>query len=131
MKIENINFPTFDDNLGSLTVYEVFKNIPFEIKRIFTVKAKKNEIRGNHAHKECSQILICVNGKIEVECKDGLSHNSYLLESKSQGILIPPGIWASEKYLVENSILMVICDQEYTQTDYIKRWSEFKKFKKI
>ena len=130
MKIEIIKFPTFEDNSGCLSVYEVFKNVPFAIKRIFTVKAKKNEIRGNHAHKECAQLLICLNGKIMVECKDGLNQNTYLLESTSKGLLIPPGIWASEKYLEENSILMVLCNQEYIQDDYIKTWNEFIKFTK-
>ena len=54
-KIKNSN--------GELTIAQL--NFNFTIKRIFTIKAKKNSIRGKHAHKKCRQILYCLDGEIK------------------------------------------------------------------
>jgi hypothetical protein len=44
--------------------------------------------------------------------------------------VIPPGIWAEQVYEEENSILMVLCDREYDEGDYIRDFNEFLLFKK-
>ena len=122
-----IQFEIHSSSSGNLCVYESDDGVPFDIKRIFTVMAKKNEIRGNHAHKICQQLLVCVSGEIEVICDDGLNQRIYRLSEMGKGLLIPPGIWASEKYINEGSVLMVLCDQGYEKNDYIFNYEEFKK----
>ena len=122
-----IRFPTFEDSNGTLGVYESGKHVPFTIKRVFTVSAKAHDVRGQHAHKKCMQLLVCVEGKIRVDCDDGLQLTQYMLTGMSPGLLIPPGVWAREEYLTDNSILMVLCDHEYEPDDYIRDYDEFKK----
>ena len=41
--------------------------LPIKIKRIFFSSGKKNYFRGDHAHKRCSQLLICLRGQIKIE----------------------------------------------------------------
>jgi hypothetical protein len=59
-KIELLTFPSFSDHSGVLTVLDNIDLIPFKVSRFFTVSAEKKTIRGKHAHKECSQLLISV-----------------------------------------------------------------------
>ena len=122
-----IQFKVHSNSSGNLCVYESGDKVPFDIKRIFTVTAKKNEIRGNHSHKICKQLLVCVSGEIEVTCDDGLNQRIYRLSEMGKGLLIPAGIWAFEKYINEGSVLMVLCDQAYEKDDYIFNYEEFKK----
>ena len=127
LKEKIIQFEVHSNSSGNLCVYESDDKVPFDIKRIFTVTAKKNEIRGNHSHKICKQLLVCVSGEIEVTCDDGLNQRIYRLSEMGKGLLIPAGIWASEKYINEGSVLMVLCDQAYEKNDYIFNYEEFKK----
>jgi len=122
-----IQFEVHSNSSGNLCVYESDDKVPFDIKRIFTVTAKKNEIRGNHSHKICQQLLVCVSGEIEVICDDGLNQRIYRLSEMGKGLLIPAGIWATEKYINEGSVLMVLCDRIYDKNDYIFNYEEFKK----
>ena len=51
-----------------LYVYEKIPLAEFSLKRCCSVlNPRKNSIRGNHAHKKCTQIIICINGACEVE----------------------------------------------------------------
>jgi dTDP-4-dehydrorhamnose 3,5-epimerase-like enzyme len=120
-----IEFPYFKDTNGVLSVYESFDRVPFEIKRVFTVSAKAFDVRGEHAHKKCIQLLICIRGKIKVSCDDGKQVSNYTLAGESAGLLVPPGVWAKEEYLIDDSILMVLCDRGYEQDDYIREYKEF------
>jgi len=128
-KPQKIQFKKHEDSNGVLCVYESGQLVPFNICRVFTVSAKEGEVRGNHAHKECTQLLVCVSGKISVFCDDGQVENEYLLDNMDVGLLVPPGIWAKEKYLVDNAVLMVLCDRGFEPEDYIREYNEFKLYK--
>lgn len=122
-----IQFEVHSNSSGNLCVYESGDKVPFDIKRVFTVMAKKNEIRGNHSHKICQQLLVCVSGEIEVICDDGLNQRKYKLNEMGKGLKIPAGIWSSQKYIHERSVLMVLCDRIYDKNDYIFNYEEFEK----
>lgn len=122
-----VQFPTFVDNNGVLCVYEEGA-LPFALKRVFTVTAKYGDVRGDHAHKECSQLLVCVSGQIRVTCDDGSVVEEYVCGSGEEGLLIPPGIWARQEYLGDNVVLMVFCDRVYEEEDYIRDYNDFKSF---
>lgn len=122
-----MNFSSFIDENGILCVYEGEKDIPFAVRRIFTVSAKEGDVRGMHAHKRCKQLLVCSFGKIRVVCDVGLEKYEFELSAPSGGLLIPEGVWSSQEYLVDNSVLMVFCDHSYQESDYIRDFEEFKK----
>ena len=69
-----IKYKNFKDNRGLLVPFEIKNRMIkinnsfyFKMKRIFFSVGKKNYYRGDHAHKKCSQILLCLNGSIVVE----------------------------------------------------------------
>ena len=127
--IKIIELPFYQEDNGSLIVIEELINLPFEIKRVFTVTAMAGSIRGQHAHIECAQFLTCPTGIIKVLCDDGTNKKTYILDSSKIGILIPPSIWAEQVYIKENSILNVICNKKYSSTDYIREYNDFIKFR--
>ncbi len=104
-------------------------DIPFNIKRLFYVrKVSSNGERGHHAHKKCSQILICLTGSINVKFWDGVDIRSEVLASPNEAILVPAGIWVSETYS-DDAILLVLCDYIYDPGEYIKDKTEFERWK--
>lgn len=120
-----VDLPVHAHDNGELVVVEHGKSVPFATQRMFTVRAPEGAIRGQHAHKRCAQFLICVHGVIHVECDDGEQKTKYLLDAGSKGLLVPPGIWASEIYVVGGSVLSVLCDRPYEAADYLRDYGEF------
>jgi dTDP-4-dehydrorhamnose 3,5-epimerase-like enzyme len=120
------------DARGALSVIEVLQDIPFEIARLFYITdVKQGETRGHHAHHQCKQALICIRGACEICCDDGENKKNFLLHSTSNGLYIPPGLWAEQKYLEEGTILLILADQHYDEKDYVRNYSTFLKIRGV
>ena len=105
-----IRFGKFEDPNGVLCVYEGSRHVPFEIRRVFTVTAGAGDTRGDHAHKQCTQLLVCLSGEINVSC-DGYTVSEYRLDNMGEGLLIP-GDMARQTYVNEGALLMVLCTED-------------------
>ncbi len=125
-----IDFQTISDDGGKLVVMESGGSLNMAIKRVFTVVDHKDVRRGCHAHKECTQILICQNGCCEVLCDDGKQKKRFVIDDPSRGLCIPPSIWSEQFYKTDNTVLLVLCDQLYDEEDYIRNYSEFEIYRK-
>lgn len=128
--LQYISFPLKTSPEADLIVYEGNKEIPFSMKRVFIVKASQKTDRGSHAHKECAQLLVVVNGKCVVTCDDGTNKTTYILTDPNQGLLIPPTIWAEQKY-TPGTVLMVLTNQPYEEEDYLREYDKFLEFRGI
>jgi len=112
-----------DSERGDLMAFDTI-DVPFYVKRVFVVNnVTVGEIRGNHAHKDCIQALICLNGEVNIHIH-GIGYHSLF---KGQTLLIDKLTWSSQKYLQPNSELMVLCSHEYDKNDYITDFEEFKR----
>lgn len=127
--VEEIIFPRHHGDGGKLCVFEQGGVVPFEMYRIFTIQSDGESTRGNHAHFTCTQLLVCLQKKITVICDDGVESKTFILSNSHQGILVPPGIWASQTYHEEATVLMVICDKAFDPNDYIRDYDMFLKYK--
>jgi|TARA_B100001063_G_C16671222_1_gene506468 dTDP-4-dehydrorhamnose 3,5-epimerase-like enzyme len=126
--MKKIKFKVYKKKSGSLIPFSLKKNFPIKVKRIFIINGNKNFIRGDHAHKKCSQFLFPILGKIKVEHVSKDKAGSVLLDfSKKEGILLKPKTWCKIKFLTKNAILLVACDMEYQFSDYIESYQEFLK----
>jgi dTDP-4-dehydrorhamnose 3,5-epimerase-like enzyme len=115
---------------GDLVVAEeCSKSVAFSIARVFSVRANKGCTRGRHAHRECTQLLVCTNGEMNVICDDGSKTASYTLNKANYGLLIEPGIWAEQNYTKDNTVLTVLCNRKYNESDYIREREVFLKYK--
>ncbi len=114
---------------GKLIIMEGGGHVPFVIERVFTVQASAGDIRGQHAHINCSQFMVASNGAVEIHCDDGESVKVFVLDRSEIGLLVPPGIWCQQTYLTQDAILTVLCDQHYSASDYIRDYDEFLLYK--
>ena len=127
-QVELVRFPVHGDKRGSLIALEGGQNIPFEIRRVYYIYGVSAALpRGFHAHRKLNQILICIHGKINVHCEYGEKEEEYILDSSDKGLLIGSFVWHSMTFIDEKSVLLVIADGHYNQSDYIRDYQEFKK----
>jgi len=124
-----VKLPHFFEDNGDLVVIERFVNVPFDIARVFVVRAPDGAIRGQHAHRKCSQFLTCPSGTIEVVCDDGRQVAEFVLSQPNEGLLVPAGIWSKQTYRGPQAALTVICDRRYEAEDYIRDYGGFLDFR--
>jgi len=121
-------FKKFKKNSGTLIPISLKKQIPFKTKRIFLIYGNKDFVRGNHAHKKCSQFLLPVLGKIELTYVNKILNKKVILDSsKKKGILLKPLTWCKLSFITKNAVIMVFCDREYEFKDYIEKYEDFLK----
>ena len=119
--------PRVADIRGSLTVGEFDRSIPFAAKRYFMVfDVPSVETRGEHAHRECHQFLICVRGSCAVVADDGTNRQEFLLDRQDLGIHLPPMVWGIQYKYSADSVLLVFASHYYDSVDYIRDYSEFR-----
>lgn len=114
------------DPRGDLSVGEFPKDIPFEPKRYFLVfNVPSEKTRGEHAHHNCHQFLLCVKGSCAVVVDDGHDRCEVLLESPDMGIYLPPLTWGIQYKYSSDAVLLVFTSHYYEAEDYIRDYDEF------
>jgi dTDP-4-dehydrorhamnose 3,5-epimerase-like enzyme len=118
------------DARGDLLAIDFSLFEAFKVKRLFYVHNVPNgNVRGEHAHRACSQFLIAVSGKLNVFLDDGEKKSELILDSPSLGLLIPPGVWAVQYKFSSDAVLAVLASDPYDADDYIREYEDFQKFK--
>lgn len=121
-----VEFPRTRERSGALTALESFKDVPFEINRVFYLyDIPGGENRGGHAHKLCHQLLIAASGAFDVKTDDGIHSRTVRLDRPYCGVYVPPGIWAEESNFSSGSICLVLASHAYDEADYIRDYSKF------
>lgn len=111
---------------GNLTAAEFGNDLPFIPQRYFLTYAIPSEqIRGEHAHRLCSQFLVCVHGECHLRVDDGENCEEFCLNRPSFGVLVPPMVWATEHLHSPDSVLMVLASRPYEPQDYIRDYRDF------
>lgn len=125
--ISVVNLRTIVDPRGNLVPLESGVDIPFNIKRAFYIfDNQENVTRGFHAHYKTQQFLICVQGEVNVVCKDGTDERRFNLKGPNQGIYIPELIWDEITYTSKDAMIMVFSNTHYNRNDYIFSLDELK-----
>jgi dTDP-4-dehydrorhamnose 3,5-epimerase-like enzyme len=120
-----IELPCHRRDNGAVVVAQTSAAVPFEIARVFTISAPVHAKRGEHAHRLCSQLMLCVSGAVEVVCDDGSDKKMFSLDHGDLALLVPPTIWNTVTFREQNSVLIVLCDRPYEEHDYIRDYSAF------
>lgn len=120
-----LEFPTYSDERGLLSVLDESVS-PFEARRVFFVYDVPNRhVRGEHAHRECHQLLVCAIGSVRVHLDDGIDQWDVTLTSPDRGLHIPAMTWASQYQFVPGTVLMVLASHPYEANDYIRSYDDF------
>lgn len=124
--IKLIEFPMLGDERGSLLSLEGNKNIPFDIKRVYYIfNTVKGISRGFHAHKELKQVAIAVSGSCRFVLDDGTDKAEVILDMPTKGLLIESFMWREMHDFSDDCVLMVLADQLYDESDYIRKYEDF------
>lgn len=119
-------FPIVPDLRGNLTAGEFTREIPFVPLRYFMVfGVPSKEVRGEHAHRECHQFLICVRGSCAVVADDGTRRVEITLDAPNRGVHLPPMTWATQYKYSADALLLVFASHHYDASDYIRAYSDF------
>ena len=120
--------PHIMDLRGSLTFAEYDKSLPFVPRRYFLVfDVPSREVRGEHAHRECHQFLVCIKGSCSVVVDDGEKRTEVVLNRPNLGLHIPPMVWATEYKYSQDAVLLVLASDIYKADDYIRDYDLFLK----
>lgn len=98
----------------------------FAIARSFWITDVPNgSKRGIHAHKEETQILIAIQGSLNVSLEKSSGEVFFFsLNSPNQALILPPKYW-SEVTFTKKAILLGLSNREFSESDYIRNKEEF------
>ncbi len=129
-KVEEKRFPMHGDARGQLIALESMSDhIPFEIRRAYYIfDTVPGTIRGNHAHKELKQVLVCLSGACTISCElpDG-TVSEHCLDWPDRALLIEGLVWRQMKYFSKDAVVLVLASEHYMEEEYIRDYDEFRK----
>lgn len=121
-----INLPKYSDDRGSLCCIEENTQVPFSIARsYYSFNIPDDAKRGGHAHFIQSEMLIAINGKVDVLLDNGQKREIIQLNSPDQGLVINPMIWHELMNFKNNCTLLAYASHVYDSKDYINSYEEF------
>lgn len=127
---EIIKLKTHGDlSLGYLTVAE---KLQMPINRVYwSHQIPGGAVRGNHAHKECVQILFALQGSIKIETltPDG-REMTFELSDPSDGLVLWPHVWHSMTYGPQ-VVQLVLASMTFDSNDYLRTKIEFENHYKV
>lgn len=126
MRIQLLPLQAHGDDRGSLIALEEEKNIPFTIKRVYYLFDTGQGVRrGFHAHKSLKQVAIAVRGSCRFLLDDGKEKIDLRLDHPQQGLLIESFVWREMYDFSPDCVLMVLADNLYDESDYVRDYGTF------
>ncbi|EOJ9649213.1 MULTISPECIES: sugar 3,4-ketoisomerase [Enterobacter] len=128
MNIVKIPLQMHGDERGLLVAIEENRHIPFNIKRVYYMYDTQTKVRrGYHAHKKTTQVAIVLKGSCKFLFDDGYTKQDITLDNPAVGLLIEPLVWHEMYDFSDDCILMVLADDFYDESDYIRNYDDFVK----
>lgn len=128
--VKELQLPWHGDERGKLIALEALTDlVPFEVKRVYYIfDTTPGTVRGNHAHKDLRQLLVCVSGACTIACEmpDG-SKSEHRLDWPDRGLLIEGLVWRQMKEFSKDAVLLVLASEHYDESDYIRSYDEFRR----
>lgn len=125
-KCRIIDLPRIADARGNLTFIEGQNHIPFDIKRVYYLyDVPGGSDRGEHAHKNLHQFMVCMSGSFDVCLDDGFESKLIQLNRSYFGIYICPMIWRYLDNFSSGAVCMVLASEPYDEADYIRDRDEY------
>ena len=124
--VKMLTFPKFSN--GGFVEVEGLRDIPFEIKRVFYIFGKGNvgTVRGKHSNRKSEFVLYNIKGKSKVKTIDeDLNEVVYELNEPNQAVYLPKMVWKEMYDFAEDSVLMVLTNEYYDTTEYIRDFDDF------
>jgi acetyltransferase-like isoleucine patch superfamily enzyme len=125
--VELVQLKTAMDMRGSLVAAQLGQELPFVPRRVFAVyNVPGSRVRGEHAHKKCSQLLVSLHGGCSVMVDNGKQRQEFRLERPDLALLIPPMVWGTQFKHTPDAVLLVLASDDYDADDYIRDYDVFR-----
>lgn len=126
MEVKKITFQIHGDDRGQLIALEEFKEVPFDIKRVYYMYDTGEGVRrGFHAHKCLEQILICIHGSCKILLDNGTEKEIVPLDKPYEGLYVSNDMWREMYDFSPDAVLMVLASELYDEADYIRDYDAF------
>ena len=114
------------DLRGSLVAADFSSDLPFVPRRVFTVfEVPTKDVRGEHAHHQCEQFLLCLAGSVSAVVDDGETRQEFRLDRPDLGLYVPSMVWGSQYNYSPDAVLLVFASHEYDADDYIRDYDDY------
>ena len=125
-KAKLVLLPKILDKRGNLSVIESENHIPFIIKRTYLIyDVPGGEVRGGHAFIEQKEMIVALSGSLDIIVFDGVKEEKFSLNRSYQGLYIPNGLWRHMENFATNTLVLVISNTLYNETDYNRNKKQF------
>lgn len=115
------------DERGALSFVEAAADLPFEIRRCYWLYGMPPGcVRGAHAHRRLSQVIIAVKGSFSVSLENACGSARVRLDSPDRALLIESMTWHELTDFSEDAVCLVLASEDYDESDYIRDYSNFK-----
>ena len=126
-----IDLPRFLDMRGNLSFIEEDSHIPFQIKRVYWIyDVPGGEHRGGHAFKQTDELIVALSGSFDLNLHDGTMEYKFPLNRSYYGVIVPRMVWRMIDNFSTNSLALIIASTDFSATDYIRDFEEFKQILK-
>lgn len=101
--------------------------VPFDVARLFYIcDVPFDSIRGEHANRNSQFVFVCVAGSCVIHVERGLDEKADIILDNPQKMLwVNKMTWKEMHGFTEGAVLLVLSDQHYDSTEYIKDHEEF------
>lgn len=124
--VKLLDIKTLGDERGHLVALENDKSVPFAIKRVYYLTDTQPGVpRGFHAHKELTQVAVCVSGRCLMKMDDGYTQEEVWLDAPDKAIVIDKMIWHEMHDFSSDCVLLVLASDFYDEQDYIRNYEVF------
>lgn len=122
-----IELPKIHDPRGNLSFIEEENHVPFQIKRVYWIyDVPGGEHRGAHAFKQTDELIVALSGSFDLNLHDGTMEYKFPLNRSYYGVIVPRMVWRMIDNFSTNSLALIIASTDYSGTDYIRDFEEFK-----
>ena len=118
-----------DDDTTGLSFFEGEHDIPFKIRRLYTIFEKEqNNQKGFHANKQSWHLLFCPYGDIDVMLDNGKEIKVVSLSDPSVGLMLHPSIWREIFWRKTGSVLCVAASGHYDSERLNYNYDDYTRF---
>lgn len=117
-----------ESDSGLLTFLNKPEDLPIQIKRTFWIsRVPEGGFRGVHAHLEETQVLVCLQGRLNIFLEDLEGEKfEFELTKSNQALVLPALVW-SEVAFHDAAILLVLSNKYFSEKDYVRKKQDFER----
>ena len=125
-----LQLPVISQDKGNITAINGKLEVPFDISRVYYLyDVPGGAARGGHAHIELQQLIVAASGSFDIILDDGNVKRTFSLNRPNIGLYMPSGLWRELDNFSSGAICLVLASHEYTESDYLRTYSDFKEWK--